>query len=81
MLRGLIRCGVCGRKMQHATIRDTVYYRCEYKVDDALHHPGLDHPPAPSTCAKTPTPPHSTPGSPAPSNPGASQPPSTPSPR
>jgi site-specific DNA recombinase len=44
LLRGLIRCDTCGRKMQPATIRDTVYYRCEYKTDDALLHPGLDHP-------------------------------------
>jgi DNA invertase Pin-like site-specific DNA recombinase len=28
LLRGLVRCGVCGRKMQGATIRNATYYRC-----------------------------------------------------
>ncbi|WP_326835074.1 recombinase family protein [Amycolatopsis rhabdoformis] len=28
LLRGLVRCGVCGRKMQGATIRKGAYYRC-----------------------------------------------------
>lgn len=28
LLRGMVRCGVCGRKMQGATIRKGVYYRC-----------------------------------------------------
>jgi hypothetical protein len=28
VLRGLMRCGVCGRKMQGATIRKGTYYRC-----------------------------------------------------
>lgn len=30
-LRGRVRCETCGRKMQPATIRHTVYYRCEFK--------------------------------------------------
>jgi DNA invertase Pin-like site-specific DNA recombinase len=28
LLRGLMRCGLCGRKMQGATIREGTYYRC-----------------------------------------------------
>jgi hypothetical protein len=28
LLRGLVRCGVCRRKMQGATIRSGAYYRC-----------------------------------------------------
>lgn len=28
LLRGLVRCGICGRKMQGATIRKGAYYRC-----------------------------------------------------
>lgn len=28
LLRGLVRCGVCRRRMQGATIRDGAYYRC-----------------------------------------------------
>ncbi|WP_425388728.1 zinc ribbon domain-containing protein [Amycolatopsis jejuensis] len=28
LLKGLIRCEICGRKMQGAPIRKTVYYRC-----------------------------------------------------
>src|SRR5829696_9010906 len=28
MLRGLVRCGICQRKMQGATIRAGAYYRC-----------------------------------------------------
>ena len=28
LLRGLMRCGICGRKMQAATIRGGTYYRC-----------------------------------------------------
>jgi hypothetical protein len=28
LLRGLVRCGVCGRKMQGATISKGAYYRC-----------------------------------------------------
>jgi hypothetical protein len=28
LLRGLVRCGACGRKMQGATIRKGAYYRC-----------------------------------------------------
>jgi site-specific DNA recombinase len=43
-LRGRVRCALCGRKMQPAAIRDQVYYRCEFKEQEAALHPGLDHP-------------------------------------
>ncbi|MGW7369728.1 recombinase family protein [Streptomyces sp. NPDC054841] len=43
-LRGRVRCALCGRKMQPATIRNSVYYRCEFKDQEATLHPGLDHP-------------------------------------
>ncbi|MGW1159441.1 recombinase family protein [Streptomyces sp. NPDC002519] len=43
-LRGRVRCETCGRKMQPATIRNTVYYRCEFKEQEQSLHPGLDHP-------------------------------------
>lgn len=32
LLRGLVRCGVCSRKMQGATIRSDTYYRCATKT-------------------------------------------------
>ncbi|WP_280869171.1 recombinase family protein [Streptomyces sp. MJP52] len=44
ILRGRIRCAVCGRKMQPAVIRDNVYYRCEFRETDEALHPGLEHP-------------------------------------
>lgn len=43
-LRGRVRCETCGRKMQPATIRNTVYYRCEFKEQEQSLHPGMDHP-------------------------------------
>ncbi|MFB7599557.1 recombinase family protein [Streptomyces sp. NPDC056160] len=43
-LRGRVRCATCGRKMQPATIRNTVYYRCEFKEQEQSLHPGLNHP-------------------------------------
>ncbi|WP_345128247.1 recombinase family protein [Streptomyces chiangmaiensis] len=43
-LRGRIRCTLCGRKMQPATIRNSVCYRCEFKEQEAALHLGLDHP-------------------------------------
>ncbi|MFJ2476544.1 recombinase family protein [Streptomyces sp. NPDC087659] len=43
-LRGRVRCTLCGRKMQPATIRDRVYYRCQFTEHEAALHPGLDHP-------------------------------------
>ena len=43
-LRGRVPCETCGRKMQPATIRNTVYYRCEFKEQEQSLHPGLDHP-------------------------------------
>ncbi|MGW0631048.1 recombinase family protein [Streptomyces sp. NPDC002758] len=43
-LRGRIRCSLCGRKMQPATIRDRVYYRCEFKDQEQALYPGLTHP-------------------------------------
>jgi site-specific DNA recombinase len=43
-LRGRVRCTVCGRKMQPATIRNSVYYRCEFKNQEEALYPGLTHP-------------------------------------
>ncbi|MER5794509.1 recombinase family protein [Streptomyces sp. NPDC001980] len=43
-LPGRVRCETCGRKTQPATIRNTVYYRCEFKEQEQSLHPGLDHP-------------------------------------
>ncbi|MFF4690502.1 recombinase family protein [Streptomyces sp. NPDC001307] len=43
-LRGRVRCSLCGRKMQPATIRSRVYYRCEFKEEEAALYPGLTHP-------------------------------------
>ncbi|WP_234537751.1 recombinase family protein [Streptomyces shenzhenensis] len=43
-LRGRVRCETCGRKMQPATIRNTVYYRCEFKEQEQSLHPGMNHP-------------------------------------
>jgi hypothetical protein len=44
VLRGLMRCGVCRRKMQGAVIRRGTYYRCTART----HAPGaavlIDHP-------------------------------------
>ncbi|MER7818430.1 hypothetical protein [Streptomyces sp. NPDC096153] len=39
-----MKCTLCGRKMQPSSIRDRVYYRCEYKKQEAALYPGLDHP-------------------------------------
>ncbi|MGW5201555.1 hypothetical protein [Streptomyces spiralis] len=39
-----MRCSLCGRKMQPSAIRDRVYYRCEFKEQEAALYPGLDHP-------------------------------------
>ncbi|MGW5433608.1 zinc ribbon domain-containing protein [Streptomyces sp. NPDC004059] len=43
-LRGRVRCSLCGRKMQPATIRSRVYYRCEFKEEEAALYPDLTHP-------------------------------------
>ncbi|MGW0885296.1 zinc ribbon domain-containing protein [Streptomyces sp. NPDC002671] len=43
-LRGRIRCSLCGRKMQPATIHNSVYYRCEFKEQEQALYPGLTHP-------------------------------------
>ncbi|MFF4960178.1 recombinase family protein [Streptomyces sp. NPDC001222] len=43
-LRGRVRCSLCGRKMQPATIRNHVYYRCEFKDQEAALYPDLTHP-------------------------------------
>ncbi|MET8956036.1 recombinase family protein [Streptomyces sp. NPDC004533] len=43
-LRGRVRCKTCGRKMQPATIHNTVYHRCECKEQEQSLHPGLEHP-------------------------------------
>ncbi|MEV4452828.1 hypothetical protein [Streptomyces mirabilis] len=44
-LRGRIRCTLCGRKTKPATIRNGVYYRCEFKDQEQALYPGLTHPP------------------------------------
>ncbi|KOV68377.1 zinc ribbon domain-containing protein, partial [Streptomyces sp. MMG1121] len=44
VLRGRVKCALCGRKMQPSPIRDRIYYRCEYKQQEAALYPGLDHP-------------------------------------
>ncbi|MGW7425056.1 recombinase family protein [Streptomyces sp. NPDC054813] len=43
-LRGRVRCTLCGRKMQPATIRNHVYYRCEFKDQEQALYPDLTHP-------------------------------------
>ncbi|MFI1166122.1 zinc ribbon domain-containing protein [Streptomyces sp. NPDC020801] len=43
-MRGRVRCSLCGRKMQPATIRNHVYYRCEFKDQEQALYPGLTHP-------------------------------------
>ncbi|MFF4211780.1 recombinase family protein [Streptomyces sp. NPDC001796] len=43
-LRGRVRCSLCGRKMQPATIGSRVYYRCEFKEEEAALYPDLTHP-------------------------------------
>ncbi|MER6128150.1 hypothetical protein ABT173_37385 [Streptomyces sp. NPDC001795] len=43
-LRGRVRCSLCGRKMQPATIRSHVYCRCEFKEEEAALYPDLTHP-------------------------------------
>ncbi len=35
---------LCGRKMQPATIRSRVHYRCEFKEEEAALYPDLTHP-------------------------------------
>ncbi|MGW0883982.1 zinc ribbon domain-containing protein [Streptomyces sp. NPDC002671] len=44
VLRGRLRCSLCGRKMQPATIHNSVYYRCEFKDQEQALYPGLTHP-------------------------------------
>jgi site-specific DNA recombinase len=41
LLRGLLHCGICGRKMQASTAHGTIYYRCLYpeQVAKANHIP------------------------------------------
>ncbi|MFF5010540.1 recombinase family protein [Streptomyces phaeochromogenes] len=43
-LRGRVRCTMCRRKMQPATIHNRVYYRCEFKEQEEALYPGLAHP-------------------------------------
>lgn len=44
LLRGLLHCGLCARRMQGTWNHDRVYYRCRYPSEYALppesHHPG-----------------------------------------
>jgi DNA invertase Pin-like site-specific DNA recombinase len=44
LLRGLLRCGVCGRKMQGATIRKGAYYRCTARTMAPGSLKLVDHP-------------------------------------
>ena len=40
LLKGMVRCSVCGRKMQGNKLRGNLHYRCVLKRD----YPGTDHP-------------------------------------
>ncbi|MFI6514081.1 recombinase family protein [Spirillospora sp. NPDC050679] len=42
-LRGVMYCGLCGRKMQAHTYKDYVYFRCRYPEEYALANK-VDHP-------------------------------------
>ncbi|GAB2996574.1 recombinase family protein [Amycolatopsis acidiphila] len=44
LLRGLVRCGVCNRKMQGATIRKGAYYRCTARTMAPGSAQLADHP-------------------------------------
>ena len=44
VLRGLVHCGVCLRKMQGQWTRDQAYYRCRYPREYALANT-IEHPP------------------------------------
>lgn len=43
LLRGLLHCGLCGRKMQASTSHGTIYYRClypgQYALANHVQHP------------------------------------------
>jgi site-specific DNA recombinase len=43
LLRGMLHCGLCGRKMQASTAHGTIYYRClypeQYAQANRVHHP------------------------------------------
>ncbi|WP_317446333.1 hypothetical protein [Streptomyces collinus] len=78
-LHGRIRCNLCGRKMQPATIRSRVYYRCEFKEEEAALYPDLTHPRT-VYCGKTSSARPWMSGSPGPSPRTGSPPPSKPSP-
>jgi hypothetical protein len=43
-LKGLVHCGLCGRRMESAWTNDRAYYRCrfpkEYAVSNRIDHPG-----------------------------------------
>ncbi|MFE0514704.1 zinc ribbon domain-containing protein, partial [Streptomyces sp. NPDC058964] len=43
-LRGRARCSLCGRRMQPATIRNRVHYRCEFQDREQALYPDLTHP-------------------------------------
>jgi len=43
VLRGLIRCGLCGRKMQGTWNHDSAHYRCQYAAEYAQLN-DIDHP-------------------------------------
>ncbi|MET7765243.1 recombinase family protein [Streptomyces sp. NPDC005393] len=66
VLRGRVRCALCGRKMQPSGIRDRVYYRCEFKQQETALYPDLDHPRT-INLREDRLPAHWTPGSPEPS--------------
>lgn len=44
LLRGMVRCGVCGRRMQGATIRQGAYYRCTTRTMAPGAAAVADHP-------------------------------------
>jgi hypothetical protein len=43
VLRGLLHCGICGRRMQGNTVRGVPRYRCRYCAEYAIRHE-LEHP-------------------------------------
>jgi site-specific DNA recombinase len=43
LLRGLLDCGICGRRMAGHSLRDEVRYRCRYPTEYALANQ-IDHP-------------------------------------
>ena len=40
MLKGMVHCSICGRKLVASVSRDTLYYQCRIRQE----YPGIDHP-------------------------------------